>query len=46
MAYGGQIFNEQPALREKVPGLFLGETLREGINKLDSQLHTLLTPRV
>lgn len=46
VAYGGQIFNQQPEWREKVPGLFLGETLREGLEKLDSLLHTMLTPRV
>ena len=46
VAFGGQIFNQEPEWREKVPGLFLGETLREGIDNLDSRLHTLLTPRV
>lgn len=46
VAYGGQIFNEQPEWRGKVEGLFLGETLREGIDKLDSLLHSMLTPRI
>lgn len=46
VAYGGQIFNDEPEWREKVPGLFLGETLREGLELLDSQLRTMLTPRV
>jgi hypothetical protein len=46
VAYGGQIFDDQPAWRERVPGFFLGETLREGIESLDSHLHTMLAPRI
>ena len=35
MTYGGLIFTEQPPWREKVPGTFLGATLREGVEVLD-----------
>lgn len=45
VGYGGRIFNEQPEWREKVPGLFLGDTLREGVQLLDARLHTLLRPK-
>jgi len=29
-AYGGMIFNQIPALRERIPGIFLGETIEQG----------------
>lgn len=45
IAYGGQIFSERPELREAVPGLYLGDTLRAGIEKLDTTLNGMLTPR-
>jgi DNA-binding transcriptional MerR regulator len=44
VGFGGRIFNENPAWREWMPGLFLGETLREGIGKLDEMLRQMLRP--
>ncbi len=44
VVFGGQIFNEKPEWRTMVPGIFLGETLREGVEKLDALLHTMFTP--
>ncbi len=44
VVFGGQIFNEKPEWRTAIPGIFLGETLREGIEKLDALLHTMFTP--
>lgn len=35
VGYGGPIFNEQPELRTKVHGLFLGTTLQEGVETLE-----------
>lgn len=35
VAYGGPVFNEQPELRAKVHGLFLGTTLQEGVETLE-----------
>ncbi|MBL8119548.1 MAG: MerR family DNA-binding transcriptional regulator [Anaerolineae bacterium] len=44
IGFGGQAFNLSPDLRQQVPGVFLGETLREGVEKIDSLLHTMLMP--
>lgn len=44
VVFGGQIFNEQPELRDTTPGIFLGETLREGVEKLDALLSTMFAP--
>lgn len=44
IAYGGRAFTEQPEWRERVPGIFLGSSLREGIEKLDSLLHDITSP--
>lgn len=38
VGYGGRIFTDNPEWRERVPGIFLGETIREGIIKLDGLL--------
>ncbi|MEJ5310666.1 MAG: MerR family transcriptional regulator [Anaerolineae bacterium] len=35
VGYGGPVFNERPELRAKVPGLFLGSTLQEGVETLE-----------
>ena len=43
IAFGGPIFSEKPEWREKVPGVYLGESLREGIEKLDALLHTMFS---
>ncbi|MEZ4670971.1 MAG: MerR family transcriptional regulator [Anaerolineae bacterium] len=45
VAYGGQIFVDRSDLRDNVQGLYLGDTLRDGIEKLDATLHTMFTPR-
>ncbi len=33
-AFGGRVFNVDPALRTRVPGVFLGETAREGVKQI------------
>ena len=38
MTFGGRIFTEQPEWRDKVPGIFLGATLQDGIDSLDRLL--------
>lgn len=38
VGYGGRIFNDQPEWRTRVPGLFLGATLREGLHRLEGML--------
>lgn len=38
VSYGGQIFNDAPQWRERMGGIFLGETLLDGADKLDSLL--------
>ena len=38
VAFGGRIFTEQPEWRDKVPGLFLGATLQEGVDRLEGLL--------
>lgn len=45
VSYGGRIFSEQPAWRERVAGLYLGDTLREGVQTLDHKLFNLLQPK-
>lgn len=44
VVFGGQVFSDQPEWRNKMPGIFLGETMREGVDKLDDLLHTMFTP--
>lgn len=43
-AYGGMIFNEKPEWRIKVPGLFLGATLTEGVETLERTLRRISPP--
>jgi DNA-binding transcriptional MerR regulator len=38
MTYGGRIFTTEPQWREKVPGVFLGETLLAGVDALERLL--------
>lgn len=33
-AFGGRIFSVDPALRTRIPGVFLGETAREGVEQI------------
>jgi DNA-binding transcriptional MerR regulator len=44
MTFGGLIFSEQPEWRDKVPGTFLGSTLREGVERLDRLMRDLTAP--
>lgn len=44
VGFGGGAFNEQPEWRDKIPGVFLGETLREGAHTLDQLLRAALHP--
>lgn len=46
VGFGGRAFNQRPDLREAVPGVFLGETLREGAQKLDQILRAAIRPGV
>ena len=46
VAYGGLIFNRQPEWRDKVPGLFLGATFREGVDTLERILRGKTTPEM
>jgi hypothetical protein len=41
ISYGGQAFVEHPELVQQVPGLFLGQTLQEGVQMLNRMLHEL-----
>jgi len=46
IAFGGRIFTEQAEWRDRVPGIFLGATLQEGLERLQQLLHdvTALAP--
>jgi DNA-binding transcriptional MerR regulator len=44
VGYGGLIFNHHPEWRTQVRGLFLGETIREGVDRLDRELHRIFRP--
>jgi DNA-binding transcriptional MerR regulator len=41
VAYGGYVFAQTPAWIASVPGLYLGDTLAGGLEKLDNLLHDL-----
>ena len=41
VGYGGRIFSARPDLSEQVAGVFLGNTLQEGVEILDRTLHDL-----
>lgn len=43
VAFGGKAFIDDPALVKKVPGIFLGENIQEGVDKLNSLLSGVLT---
>jgi hypothetical protein len=32
--YGGAVFNAQPELRERVPGIFMGESARAALDQV------------
>lgn len=42
LAYGGLIFNRIPALRERIPGYFLGEGIEESITAIETMLRNPL----
>lgn len=44
ICYGGLAFNEYPELRAKVPGLFLGTTIPEGVETLERVLQKRVLP--
>lgn len=44
VSFGGRIFTEQPEWRARVPGVFLGASLREGAQTLDSLLRAAVHP--
>ena len=46
ICYGGLVFNEHPELRAKVPGLFLGTTIPEGVETLERVLQKKVLPAV
>jgi DNA-binding transcriptional MerR regulator len=41
ICYGGQAFVDHPELIEQVQGIYLGDTLQEGLQKLNNTLHKL-----
>jgi methanogenic corrinoid protein MtbC1 len=43
-AFGGRIFTLQPEWRTRVPGVFLGTTLDEGVQKLENLLQQMYVP--
>jgi DNA-binding transcriptional MerR regulator len=44
IGFGGRIFSQEPSWRDRIPGVYLGDTLREGILRLDEILRTNLGP--
>ncbi len=44
IAFGGRAFVVNPSLRQKVPGYYLGDTLQEGILKLEALLSATSYP--
>jgi MerR family transcriptional regulator, light-induced transcriptional regulator len=41
VCFGGRAFTEQPELVERVPGIFLGQSLQEGVVTLDKMLSAM-----
>jgi methanogenic corrinoid protein MtbC1 len=41
VGFGGRIFTEHPELTEATPGVYLGDSLHEGLQRLDQMLHEL-----
>jgi hypothetical protein len=35
ITFGGKAFNDDPALQKKVPGIFLGDNIQAGVNRLN-----------
>lgn len=40
VAFGGRIFNQEPALRNRIPGHFLGSTLDQGVRQVEHLMTT------
>lgn len=43
-AFGGLVFNRVPSLRERIPGIFLGERLELAVEKVEQTLASLHPP--
>ena len=41
VTFGGRVFVEQPALVETIPGVFLGNSLQDGVEQLNRILHEM-----
>ena len=41
MAYGGRVFSREPAWRLRVQGTYLGDTLREGLDSIETLMKTV-----
>lgn len=41
VGFGGRAFLERPELADQIPGIFLGRTLQEGVEKLNRMLHEM-----
>jgi hypothetical protein len=46
VGYGGLVFTRYPEWRERVPGVFLGSTLQEGLNAIEELLSETLRTQV
>lgn len=44
LGYGGRIFTTSPGLRSRISGHYLGDTLQQAVEKVDSLMHTSSTP--
>ena len=44
VGYGGRIFTHDPSWRDRMRGIFLGETLKGGVDRLDAILRQQFTP--
>ena len=41
ICYGGRVFSQNPELNDNTPGLFLGQTINEGIKKINQLLYEI-----
>ena len=41
IGYGGRIFVEKPELADQIPGVLLGKTVQEGVERLNRMLHEM-----
>lgn len=40
-AFGGRAFVQNPTLAERIPGIYLGDTIENGVRELDALMHQL-----